>query len=168
MRLVLGNVDQGLVTVDRNGLMGPERSEALRAWFGDAGTEELGSYVERSCPGFAGKLAMGWGQLIDGLLPLELNLAQLPSQAVSADGRHFAFNYSPIGVVGDDFEKLLVIVSDVTARVEKERSDAEQAQIIAMFEHVNADRTGFLDFFEETDATVARLTGTAQRDLTLE
>ncbi|HEX6241724.1 MAG TPA: ATP-binding protein [Polyangiales bacterium] len=168
MRLVLGNVDQGLVTVDRNGVMGPERSEALRSWFGDAGNEALGSYVNRTCPGFEAKLAMAWGQLIDGLLPLELNLAQLPTEAVSPNGRYFAFNYRPIGVSGDDFEKLLVIVSDVTARVEKERSDAAQAQIIAMFEHVNADRTGFLDFFEETDATVARLTGTAQRDRTLE
>jgi two-component system chemotaxis sensor kinase CheA len=166
MRLVLGNVDQGLVIVDRDGVMGPERSAALEAWFGTAGKEPLGSYIEQACPGFAGKLAMAWSQLLDGMLPIELNIAQLPDTTVSRDGRYFALSYRPIGLDGDHFDKLLVIVSDITARVEKERSDAEQAQIIAMFEHVTGDRNGFIDFFEETDSTVERLVGGAARDLT--
>jgi two-component system chemotaxis sensor kinase CheA len=168
MRLVLSNVDQGLVIVDREGVMGPERSAALTSWFGQAGAEPLGSYIDRACPGFAGKLAMAWSQLLDGMLPIELNLAQLPDIAVAESGRHYALGYRPIGLSGDHFDKLLVIVSDITARVEKERSDAEQAQIIAMFEHVTGDRNGFLDFFEETDSTIERLTGKTQRDLTLE
>lgn len=168
MRLVLSNVDQGLVIIDRDGVMGPERSAALTTWFGTAGAEPLGSYLEKSCPGFAGKLAMAWSQLLDGMLPIELNLAQLPDLAVGESGRHYALSYRPIGLDGDHFDKLLVIISDITARVEKERSDAEQAQIIAMFEHVTGDRNGFLDFFEETASTIERLTGKAQRDRTLE
>jgi two-component system chemotaxis sensor kinase CheA len=172
MRLVLGNVDQGLVIIDRDGMMGPERSAALEVWFGSGGSDSLGAYVGRTCPDFEDRFAIAWSQLIEGFLPIEVNLAQLPPETVSREGRHFEFGYRPIGLAGDHFAKLLVIASDVTTRVEKTRSDAEQAQIIAMFEHLNGDRTGFLDFFEEADATVARLvaehSSNGARDRTVE
>lgn len=52
--------------------------------------------------------------------------------------------------------------------MEKERSDAGQAQTIAMLEHVSGDRTGFLYFFEETEAMLQRLSSDAPRERVVE
>ncbi|HKO89696.1 MAG TPA: ATP-binding protein, partial [Polyangiaceae bacterium] len=164
MRIVLDNVDQGLLTVDREGRIGAEHSAALATWFGAPGAEaRLSDYLERRAPGFGVRMSLAWSQLIEAFLPLEANIAQLPAE-LEDGGRWFEISYRPIGARGDDFDKLLVIISDVTARVEKERNDAAQAQIIAMLEHVSSDRNGFLDFFEETEATLERLGSDGPRD----
>jgi len=168
MRIVLDNVDQGLMTVDRDGRIGAEHSAALASWFGaPSGDTRLADHLGRRAAGFGVRMDIAWSQLLEGLLPLEANIAQLPAE-LEDSGRWFELGYRPIGAKGDDFEKLLVIISDVTARVEKERNDAAQAQIIAMLEHVSQDRNGFLDFFEETEATLERLRGTAPRDQVVE
>jgi len=67
-------------------------------------------------------------------------------------------------VIRHSFEKLLVIITDVTARVEKERSDAEQSQLLSLFENIANDRGGFIDFLEEADRLVSALTSSQPRD----
>lgn len=168
MRIVLDNVDQGLLTVDREGRIGGEHSAALATWFGTPGAQaRFSDYLDRRSPGFGLRLSISWSQLIEAFLPLEANIAQMPTDLEVA-GRWFEVGYRPIGARGDDFDKLLVIISDVTARVEKERSDAAQAQIIAMLEHVSSDRNGFLDFFEETEAALERLNRSEARERVVE
>jgi two-component system, chemotaxis family, sensor kinase CheA len=165
MRLVLDNVDQGFVTLDREDRIGAERSAAFDVWFGKPEDEakfcaHLGSRV----PGFEATFEMYWSQLIEGTLPLDLNLAQMPVRIHTEDNRHYELGYRPIHVREDQFDKLLVIVTDVTARVEKERTDADQAQTMAMFENITNDRGGFTEFLEEADQIVSRLMIEEARD----
>lgn len=169
MRLVLDNVDQGLTMIDRRAVPSGERSAIFDRWFGAPELEQtFPEILGRTAVGnFREQFAMQWEQLTDGFLPLELNLAQLPAQLSTSDGHYYALSYRPIGDDPERFDKLLVIVSNVTEHVEKMRSDAQQAQLIALLEHISSDRGGFLNFYRETEATIERLTEDAPRDRTL-
>jgi len=166
MRLVFDNVDQGFVALDRDCRIGSEHSAIMTQWFG-ALAEFFPEYLAPTSPEFSASFEMHWAQLTDGVMPLELNLAQLPNRMQTLDGRHFECSYRPIQVTGDHFEKLLVIMTDVSARVEKERSDAEQAQLMALFENITNDRGGFSDFMEEADRIVQSVTGPTARELSV-
>jgi two-component system chemotaxis sensor kinase CheA len=166
MRLVFDNVDQGFVTLDRDCRLGSEHSAIVAKWFGEPQEQAtLPGYFQPLSAEFSMSFEMHWSQLIEGMLPMALNLAQLPSRFQTTSGRHYELAYQPIDVSDDRFEKLLVIMTDVTARVEKERSDAEQGQLMALFENVTNDRAGFNDFMEEADRLVTALTGAMERDL---
>jgi two-component system, chemotaxis family, sensor kinase CheA len=167
MRLVLDNVDQGLVIVSREGALTGERSAILERWFGQvAEGDSLASYLGRVQHGLASSLQMSWDQLVEDVLPMELNLAQMPGTL--CDGaRHYELAYRPIAESERSFDKMLLVVSDVTEHVERERSEAEQAETLAMFEQISLDRSGFSEFFEETQATMARLLSPEPRDVTL-
>jgi hypothetical protein len=80
MQLVLSNVGQGLVTVDKDGRIASERSTALDDWFGKpAPGMLLWNYLERFGPQ-AAALEFGWELLRDGALPIALCLDQLPKR----------------------------------------------------------------------------------------
>lgn len=165
LRRVLDSVDVGVLTVDHQARIGAEHSAALAAWFG-APVEgaELAAYLDARAPGFGARLEHAWSQLVEGVMPLDLDLAQLPSKLRTPAGRSFEVAYRPIGRRGDTFDELLVIISDVSARVEKERSDAERAELMAMVEHASRDRNGFVDFVEESGAAVRRLANASSAD----
>ncbi|MEY4577971.1 MAG: hypothetical protein RL701_2674, partial [Pseudomonadota bacterium] len=168
MRLVFDNVEQGFVTLDKAGRIGAERSAIFDSWFGlPAAETPFALHVGAQAPGFQFSFDLLWTQLIEGFLPLELNLAQLPSRVHTTSGKHYELAYRPIHQMGEQFEQVLVIVSDVTARVEKEQSDAEQAQIMALFENITNDRGGFKEFLDEASMLVERLITDKERDLKL-
>lgn len=168
MRLVLDHVDQGMVILSREGTLSAERSAILDRWLGKPRPgDTLWSYMSRTQPRLAEALELGWTQLIEDVLPFELNLAQLPQVYETEAGQHFEVTYQPIFGAGQTFEKMLVLISDVTARVERERSDATQAETIALFEQISADRAGFQDFLDETRTAMNTLLSPAPRDITL-
>jgi two-component system, chemotaxis family, sensor kinase CheA len=167
MRMVLDHVEQGMVVLSRDGVLDGERSAALDRWFGaPAPHSTLWSYLEPVNRGTAAALAMSWGQLQEDILPLELNLAQLPSRFEGTNGRHFEIAYQPIFGDAASFAKMLVLITDVTERVVRERSEAVQAETLALFEQITADRTGFQDFLDETESTMKRLLSPEPRDVT--
>ena len=81
MRLVLDNVDQGFITIDRNGRMSNERSAIVETWLGsaDSGTT-FAAYLGRKAPLAGETFELGLQDVIDGFLPLEVTLAQLPQR----------------------------------------------------------------------------------------
>jgi chemotaxis protein histidine kinase CheA len=85
-------------------------------------------------------------------LPQKTLLDQLPQQ-VTQDGRHFQIVYIPIEP-DQKLERLLLVVSDITERVERARKDTEQQEMGTVFRHVLRDRPGFLEFFAESQRLV--------------
>ena len=66
MRLVLDHVDQGLFTIDRNGIVMPEHSLALRSWLGaPAPNDTLWAYFGKFDPALAVQLRMGWDDILE-------------------------------------------------------------------------------------------------------
>jgi two-component system, chemotaxis family, sensor kinase CheA len=150
MRLVLDNVDQGLVVLDREGKIGTEHSSALDALLGSSKSNEtLWSYVENTDPAFATNLEVNWTMIAEDTLPLELVLDQLPKRLVK-DGRTLELRYKPlVDQATAQLDRMLVVVSDVTPDVERERAECEQREAMALFEKLRSDRNGVIEFHEE-------------------
>lgn len=153
MALVLGNVGQGFVTIDGDGVMSAERSAILGSWLGEApASGRFVDYVAATDPGFAASFELGWSQVFAGFLPRELTLSQLPAR-ITTGGRTLQLDYRPIGD-GDVPDSVLVVASDITAELARERAESERRELMAVFERLGTDRNGFVEFCDEADELV--------------
>ena len=156
MRLVLDNVAQGFVTIDLQGNMASERSAIVDRWFGaPASNSTLSAYLKPHAARFVEQLDMGLAELRDGIMPTELLLYQLPTR-FSAAGRTFETSYTGIGDL-ETPDRLLVIISDVTEAVARERADSEQKELVTLFRRINSDRAGVEEFLMEAAQLVSTL-----------
>jgi HPt (histidine-containing phosphotransfer) domain-containing protein/two-component sensor histidine kinase len=151
MRLVLDNVDQGFITLSPEGCMATERSRIVDAWFGAcAESLPLWEYLAPLSESFGSHFRLAWDQLVEGLFPLEVCLTQLPTRLTTRQ-KTFAFGYSPF-FRGAQLEGVLVIVSDITGELAREREEAEQHELLQSFKRLMLDRSGFRDFVRDTSA----------------
>ena len=156
MRLVLDSVGQGFVVVQPDGTMSVERSAIIERWLGPAPAgADLFTYLAPHAPAFTTYLRLAWPEVFADVLPLELTLDQLPRR-LQAAGRHLEIAYRPVG--GDQVpEQLLLVISDVTAEVEREQADLVRREMLAVFECFARDRSGFLEFCADAEALVDRV-----------
>jgi len=149
MTRILDNVAQGFVSVGLDGTIGGEWSRVLATWFGEprAGTKlwEL-LYPEGDAREW---MKLGFEMVADGLMPIEVTIDQLPREH-RKDGRDFRIAYQPIGDTG-----LLVVVSDVTADLARDRAERDQRELMVVVEKAFRDRAGFAAFLREADELVA-------------
>ncbi len=169
MRVVLDNVTQGLLTIDRQCVISKERSAVVETWFGRApeGTR-FPDYIRQGDPTAADSFELQWEQVLDGILPMALLLDQLPKRLTWRD-RQFEVSYGAVAdrvdaarrpVDADErFEQLLIVITDVTARLAAERAEAEQREVASVLERATRDRSGVLDFLLSSEAQVRELTG---------
>ena len=149
MRLVLDTMQQGFVTVDREARMGAERSAILESWLGPVGsTTVLWDYIAAASPDLYEYCALGWAEITAGVLPLELAIAQMPSR-FDFNGKSFDIEYRPIGREGDHFDRMLIVISDITERMERERAQADEHEMATLFGHLVRDRFGCMQFVSE-------------------
>jgi two-component system chemotaxis sensor kinase CheA len=164
MRCVLDNVDQGFLTIDKNGIMSSERSAIVRRWLGSApDSGSLWEYIDGVAPGMGQQLQVAWEEVVSGFLPRELSLEQMPRRFSQGD-RHFALEYKPISTSGEDFERAIVVLSDITPGVERERAEVGQRDALRLFLRLNEDRAGVLEFMAEAERLVADLTALSPPD----
>jgi len=166
MRLVLDNVGQGFISLNISGAVSEERSRVVDEWFGpmDGGPKfwdclgrfdaDVGAYFE-----------VAWSAVVDRFLPLELALDQLPRTA-RKDGLTLQLTYRPIfrNVEGDGnsvLEAAVVVITDVTHRLERERSEQSQREMLSLHRRLTADRPAFEEFFLEADRLVQSICGGA-------
>jgi two-component system chemotaxis sensor kinase CheA len=166
MRLVLDNVEQGFATLNRDGTLSAERSAVLDEWLGPyQPSKPLHAYVlDLTGADAAAWFQVTWDSLQESDLPLELSLEQMPKRMV-AGGRSFALEFKPILVDGH-WERMLFIMSDITAELERERAQRAQQDQLRAFEQIMRDRKAFLEFFAEANAIVERLQDAAVTDIT--
>jgi HAMP domain-containing protein len=157
MRLVLDNVNQGFLTMSRNGVLAEERSAIVTRWFGPSTpSQTFAGYVGRRDRNFAEAFELGWEVLMEGLLPLEVCLAQLPKH-LRLDDRELEFSYHVIQEHGsttmtlvDGLPRgLLIVINDITDQVTHARQEADRTELLAMVQGFMTDRSGFLAFFDE-------------------
>ncbi|MEO8182847.1 MAG: ATP-binding protein [Deltaproteobacteria bacterium] len=166
MRLVLDNVVQGLLTVDAAGRLARERSARVDEWFGSyEGNPPFSEYITRIDPDFAEKFAFAHEALIEGMLPIDICLDQLPRRLHSG-ARTFRCSYSSLGETASGCG-LLIMIDDTTEQVRRLQEEAEQSELLAVFQGLTRDRAGFLAFFGEANLLVEELTGGALDAATL-
>ena len=159
MRLVLDNLAEGVFIMDRQGVIGSEHSRQLEVWFGPSHPgDTFHRYIGRSAPSFSLHGEIGWEQVMDDTLGLEVALGQLPARLEVA-GRHYALSYRAIGDGGNgasDDLQFLVVITDVTSDIERERMLVERKEGLTLIEYMLSDRAGLITFIEEASAIVAR------------
>jgi two-component system chemotaxis sensor kinase CheA len=156
MRLVLDNVVTGLVTVDAGGRLAEERSATVDQWFGSyEGRPLFADYIANVDPEFAASFALGHEALVEGFLPPELCLEQLPTR-IRRGARTFQCAYRSIAGAGGDCG-VLIVIEEVTERLRMAQEEAEQRELLALFQGFTRDRSGFHIFVEESDRLVREL-----------
>ncbi len=157
MALVLENVEQGLVIVQPDGTLADDMSEKLHAFLGPQQPgDRLWDWVSRADASAGSWIEVGWSMLVDGFLPLEVAVEQLPKR-FTKNGRVHQLAYRPLGT-GDSFSGLLFVVTDVTAEAERERYESEQRELLVLFERVLKDRGGIVEFAAEATEIVDAIT----------
>jgi hypothetical protein len=129
MHLVLDNVEQGFVTLSvSDGVLASERSASFDRWFGaPAPGATLSDLLRAQSPNYSDWLEVGLEQLREGFLPAERGLDLLPKR-YHANNHIYDVSYRRIG--GSDLDRLLVIVSDVTDKLARERAESEQKALL--------------------------------------
>jgi HAMP domain-containing protein/HPt (histidine-containing phosphotransfer) domain-containing protein len=165
MRLVLDNVDQGFMTLSPAGIMAQERSKVVDSWFGPCDQPTtFWDYIGRVSPGFGAEFQMAWEQLTDGFLPREVCLMQIPSR-LRVGSRTWELRYLALdsslaldtGLTldrGEVLEGVLVVASEITERLAKEREEAEQNELMQGFKKLMLDRSGFASFLKDAGQQV--------------
>lgn len=161
MRLVLDNVDEGLITIARDGSVHPEYSAALTRWFGaPRAGEPVVDFLARIDAGFAEEFGLAWEQCVEDVLPLEMGLSQAPS-VLTLERRQYKFSYRPILDAANALAGLLIVITDTTAELERQRLELEQKETLAALNRIVADRMGFLEFLAEADELLTTACRTA-------
>ena len=156
LQLVLDNVEQGFVTIDRDAIVVGEQSRIIASWLGHVSPgDSLWSCLDRANPGCGARFDGAWSQLVDGFMPASVCLAQMPPES-TIGGRYLRFEYKPLG--GDEtFDKLLVVISDATAVVERNRTEQQERDLLNLSSRLLNDRAGFLEFADETNTLLERI-----------
>jgi two-component system chemotaxis sensor kinase CheA len=156
MRLVLDNVEQGLLTLDRDGVMSSQKSAIVDSWIGTAVEgQRFVDLLAPLAPATATAFEIAFEQTLMGILPLDVCLEQFPTK-LKIGSRELSLSYTPI-TRDDELVQLLVVISDVTAAVERERLEAEQREVVQIFDRLLSDRAGFVEFFEEAQELVGNV-----------
>ena len=156
LRLVLDNVDQGLATIGVGGVLNPERSEAFDRWFGSArGARPFFDALAPDDERLRALLDLGWQQVVDGLLPAEVSVEQLPKR-FDRDERHFTLNVKLIAS-GEALAGALLVVTDVTTELEARREQARQREETQVFRRLARDKAAVVACLEETGSLVEQL-----------
>jgi len=154
MRQVLNNVGQGFLTLGRDGRISRERSAILETWFGPApASEAFVDYLATIDAPTAAWFAVAWESVLDGLLPLEVNVGQLPKR-LARSGRHFELDYRPLLTEAGELDRVVVVISDVTTALACARAELDERETTRLFSRLVADRPGFLEFLTEARALV--------------
>jgi signal transduction histidine kinase len=155
MRLVLDNVDEGLVTIRRDGSMDPECSAAFERWFGVPGDGHFAARIAGSDTRMHAMLTLAWSELVEGIMPIELLVDQFPNQ-LDRDRQHFRLDIKPL-YTDNQLVGALLRVRDVTSEIEAQRTLVAQREYVAVFERALADPNGVREFVEDTGKLVASL-----------
>jgi len=101
-------------------------------------------------------MRMAWEQMQTGVLPIEVALDQLPKRLVRKN-RHFELAYHAV-TPGEVLGRTVVVLTEVTAVVERELALAEHHEFSVLVEHLVRDRRAFFDFWAEASRLVECIT----------
>jgi two-component system, chemotaxis family, sensor kinase CheA len=157
LRLVLDNVEQGFVTIDRSAHVVGEYSRIIQTWLGAVDQKtSLWSMLTRKDPQLGLSFEVSWEQVLENLMPIEATLDQMPRRLL-VDGRHLSLEYRPLGE--EPFERMLVVITDVSAAVAREASEQEGRDLVNVTTRLMRSRRDFMEFFDESERLLESVLG---------
>jgi two-component system, chemotaxis family, sensor kinase CheA len=164
MRLVLDHVGQGFVMIGRDGTMSRERSAILERWLGPApDSDRFADYLGQISQRTGAWFALGWQAVLDGELPLELELDQLP-KALTVGERVIHIGYRPIFDAKEQLERVLAVLSDLTPELERSRAEADERELTLLCTRLFSDPDGIVEFRAEVDGLIDEIGRGAELD----
>jgi len=159
MRLILDNVETGLITVDLDGRMSSECSRVVEQWFGaPVAGQKLAAWLGERDANYGEWLDLTLESVKEGMLPPDVALGQCPARLTDGE-KTYAVNYQIITGADRAPEKILVIVTDITERLRKEAAERGQAELLTLFQHIMRDKSGFIEFLNEAESLMRALRG---------
>jgi signal transduction histidine kinase len=156
LKLILDSVDQGFLTAHPDGKLFGERSAIVEKWTGplpsDATVWSLVALIDADAGSWT---RAAWQQVTEGLLPLDVAIEQLPSR-LQRSGRQFSLSYHPV-LLEEELQRVVIVMTDITAEVERQRALAEQHEFAALVDQFVRDRRAFRAFWEEASKLVAKI-----------
>jgi HPt (histidine-containing phosphotransfer) domain-containing protein len=169
LRLVLDSTGDGLLEVDRAGLLTGASSAAAERWFGpaSAGTR-IAEYLYPKQPDQAGMFGVAFDQLVEDIMPWELCHDQMPKR-LTVGASILELDWKRV-MENDAFTKLLVIARDITDAVQSERAEHAAREQQSLITKLLQDKAGFAQFVKDCESLLASLGAghdlvIAQRDL---
>lgn len=155
MRLVLDNTHDGLLLADVDGMLQPTRSRAALEWFGEPKDDQpIWDFLFHAEPERRAMLEMGWGELSEGLMPVEVTLDQFPSR-LERNGRTYSLDHEPVTDAAGDVTHVLVSASDITETLALEKLERRGREVQSFVRFTLRDRDGAEAFV----ADMSRLLG---------
>jgi two-component system chemotaxis sensor kinase CheA len=153
MAILLDSADQGFLSVDRAGVLAVERSRAAVEWLGPyVAGQQLWTAVSAVDARAGEWLQVGWLNLSDGVLPVAVAIDQLPPR-IEVRGRVLSLEIKPRGA-GDPFEQGLVVLTDITENLARERAELIGRDLVRILEKLSKDKDGLLEFLADADRLV--------------
>ena len=165
MRMLLDNVQQGFVTIDRAGVLQAERlGSDRRVVRGANGGQSWFDYLHIQSPALGLASRVAWTEVTAASCRSRSRSSRCRAGCAVGDA-HYSFDYRPIGA--EPCSHFLVIVTDVTEHVRSERASEERREVLAVFERALADRAGLESFIEDATNMVTQLSTGATTDFVL-
>lgn len=155
LKLILDSVDQGFLTAGVDGTLSPERSAIVEKWTGPLPAGATISSLALAIDPNATAMEAAWSQVVDGFLPLEVAIDQLPKR-LERRGQQFSLAYHPVLIDGE-LRQVVVVMTDITAELERQRALAEQHEFAALVDQFVRDRRAFRAFWAEASKLVAKI-----------
>lgn len=157
MSLILDNTVQGFLMVDESGDLLGKQSLVIRDWFGPAQEgEKIWNYLGKKSKDFGELTEMGFEDIGDGVMPTEFCLKSLPKLMSTADDSTFEVQYKSIPYE-EKKDVFLVVISNITEKLAHEKEVKAQLEIIDIFENINRDRNGFIEYIAESKEIINSL-----------
>lgn len=156
VRRLLNGLAEGVVEVSMDGRLSEERSRVVEEWFGvpEPGARAM-EYLFSTDAHAQVAFEMGLEQLVDGFLPVELCIEQLPTR-LRLESRTLQLNYRPV-LDGEATKGLLVIIEDITSRLVAERAQRQAHEFQRLAQHVLQDHDGFMRFVNDASELLQRV-----------
>jgi two-component system chemotaxis sensor kinase CheA len=157
MRLVLESTGDGLITLDLEGKISGDTSRAVREWLGEPRPGmPIAEFLFGDSAASAAAFAGAFEQLAADFLPFEVSAEQMPARLRRGD-QWLGLSYRQVLRDGV-FAAVLMVIQDITSRVEAERFERDQREFQAIVRNLLRDPAGFRAFHQESVDLIERLT----------
>jgi HPt (histidine-containing phosphotransfer) domain-containing protein/PAS domain-containing protein len=164
LRLVLDSTGDALFGIDTKMHLNGEASAAAERWFGKP---ELGlnaaKYIFPDDPQQCLAFELSFDQLNDDILPWEVAADQLPKRITRGE-QTLGLEYKPINADGT-LKSVLLIARDITATVEREKSEQRAREQQILIGKLLSDKRGFEQFVRDCEQLMLGLS--EQKDMTI-
>jgi len=157
LRVIFDNCGQGFLSLDRQGRLTGEHSAVVDSWLGAPQRGQTFSSILATRDALTAQMfQIGWEMLLDGAMPVEVCVDQLPRRFASGEST-FSLEYRLVGQDPERFEKVVIIVSDISAEVAQEAAAAHQRDLLEIFDRILRDASGFSLFLEDAGHTIGMI-----------